>query len=244
LARGLTQPTASLARVAPCAAKSIGRSLARPSPLRPVACWHQHRSLLAVGLNPTVQRAYRPVKDPVGPILTVSPRPRLSLSRCSLAAERPRRRGRRAAVALPATVAPHGSRMERILPPLFLCPSPTTRCGGDRAPRLAPRRRRRAPPWQRPSPPFPFTGRRTTAVEDGVHFAPEGLRPFDRGGGKPLHCLGPSSQMPLKRCASRSIGTARPCGGALCRRSGEYSFHFCSMFLIRNHLGVFFWDFD
>jgi hypothetical protein len=31
--------------------------------------------------------------------------------------------------------------------------------------------------------------------------------------------------MPLKRCASRSRGTARPCGGALCRRSGEYSFH-------------------
>jgi hypothetical protein len=49
-------------RLPTCAIFSWRRSPCRPSPLWSVAYWRQHRSLLAIGLNPTVQRHYRWVK--------------------------------------------------------------------------------------------------------------------------------------------------------------------------------------
>jgi hypothetical protein len=71
-------------------------------------------------------------------------------------------------------------------------------------------------------------------------------RQWRRGGAPPLpvffvQCLG----LPMR---TGSRGTARHkaahFAGDLEVRTGEFPFHFCSLFLIRNHLGVFFWDFD
>jgi hypothetical protein len=65
-----------------------------------------------------------------------------------------------------------------------------------------------------PSLPHSDTSSASRDIEDGGSEArplpPKRSLPFGRGGGVLLHCPGPSSRMPLQRCASRSSGTAWP----------------------------------
>jgi hypothetical protein len=99
LARSLLRPTAHHARAPTCAVFSQRRSLSRPSPLRPGACWRQHGSLLIrrssaslVGTKPP--RAVG--RKTLAPIFSVSPPSPLLL--CPMAAgEDQVARGRRAA---------------------------------------------------------------------------------------------------------------------------------------------------
>jgi hypothetical protein len=57
----------------------------------------------------------------------------------------------------------------------------------------------------------------------------------------PDHCPCPSSRMPLQRCASRSSGTARPDGGAPCRRAQGFDPVSFSLPSVNSGLGFLCW---
>jgi hypothetical protein len=232
LARSQLWPTAHHARAPTCAVFSQRRSLYRPSPLRPEACWRQHGSLLAVGLNPMVQRLYR--WDKTAPSGRENPSPHflcLSLSVHARACGGWRRPTSPRAGAPPATA----SRPRRLLvgalstfpscsstapeaatgrscprPVASVEPAPATCHGSGRRHALCPRR-----------------GLSLSAVAEASPSTAYVLRPVPRHAD--AHWIERNGAI---------TATARFAGEPVASTVSTFS-PFCSLFLIRNCLGDF-----